>query len=310
MGETLLFHSDYDDPSGWIAALKAELPDVEVRLSSDPGDPARVRYALVWAPPRGFFRPFVNLSLVINLGAGVDALVALDDLPDVPLTRISDPEMARMMASFVLMAVLRHARDIPALEQAQREKRWTWISPRPADEVKVGVLGLGELGARAAREIAGQGFAVRGWSRTRKELPGIDCRHGAEALDPFLDGLDILVAMLPSTPQTRGLLDARRLALLPKGAAFVNVARGDIVDEEALIAALRSGQIGAATLDVFAKEPLPQDSPLWTLPNVLVTPHLASIAIPKSGAAQIAQNIRRIREGLPPLHQVDPRRGY
>ncbi len=165
------------------------------------------------------------------------------------------------MASFVLMSVLRHARDIPAFEKAQREKRWNYVHPRLLSDIKVGVLGLGELGSAAVLELSLQGFDVRGWSRSQKRLPGIDCRSGLEALPQFLSECEILVVMLPLTPERYHLLNAERLALLPKGAKFVNVARGPIVDEPALIAALQSGAISEATLDVFEHEPLPQGQP-------------------------------------------------
>jgi glyoxylate/hydroxypyruvate reductase A len=290
--------------------LAAALPELEIRIHPEVGDPADIRYALVWKPPQGFFARFPNLALVVNLGAGVDALVARDDLPPVPITRLSDPNMAQMMAGFVLFAVLRYARDIPVFERAQRAGRWHYVHPRAASEVRVGVMGMGELGGTAAAELARQGFAVRGWSRSPKSIPGIEGLHGIEALPAFLDGLEILVIMLPLTPETRHLVDAAFLGRLPRGAKLINVARGAVIDEPALVAALQSGQIGEATLDVFEVEPLPEDHPLWSLPNVLITPHLASTAIPASAAEQIAANIRRVRAGEPVLHRVDPTRGY
>ncbi len=306
----LVFYSRVDVAGPWAQALRDQMPDLDVRVAPDMGDPTEVRYALVWKPPHGFFNEFQNLELVVNLGAGVDALMARDDLPNVPITRVSDPDMGRMMASFVLMAVLRHARNIPAFEKAQREHRWHYVHPRTADEITVGVLGLGELGAMAAHELARQGFNVRGWSRSAKDLPGLTCFHGLDSLESFLGACEILVVMLPLTGETHGLIDAKRLSQLPRGATFINVARGPIVDEPALIAALQSGQIGEATLDVFAHEPLPPESPLWAMENVLITPHLASVAIPKSAAAQIAENIRRVRAGQEVLNRVDPNLGY
>ncbi|GBD48908.1 2-hydroxyacid dehydrogenase [Methylopila sp. Yamaguchi] len=308
--DTLVFHSAVDGFEPWRQALAAVLPDLDVRRADDVSDLASVRYALVWNPPRGFFARFPNLALVINLGAGVDALTARDDLPDAPITRLSDPLMARMMAGYVLFAVLRHARDIPVFERAQRQGRWVYVHPRPAEEIRVGVMGLGELGAAAATEIARQGFNVRGWSRSPKTIEGVACTAGMEALPAFLGGCEILVVMLPLTPETRGLLNAEGLALLPEGAKFVNVSRGPVVDEAALVDALTRRVISDATLDVFATEPLPEASPLWRLDNVLITPHLASIALPASAATQIAENIRRVRSGQPPLNAVDRRRGY
>ena len=311
----LVFYSAVDVGQEWKDALQAACPALEVWVAdpvdaSLPGDLARVRYTLVWKPPQGFFARFPNLKLIINLGAGVDALVTRDDLPDVPVTRVSDPNMARMMASFVLFCVLRHAREIPTFERAQRERRWHYVHPRPAEEIRVGVLGLGELGATAALELARQGFQVSGWSRTPKTLAGVRCVHGLEALDDFLGGCEIVVVLLPLTPDTRGLMNAERLARLPRGARFINVSRGPVVVEAALVEALRSGQIGEATLDVFEVEPLPAESPLWGMDNVLITPHLASIAIPRTAAAQIAGNIARVDAGEAVENRVDPLRGY
>jgi glyoxylate/hydroxypyruvate reductase A len=218
--------------------------------------------------------------------------------------------MARMMAGYVLFAVLRYARDIPAFERAQREQRWHYLHPRSPSGIRVGVLGLGELGAYTARELARQGFDVRGWSRTPKAIDGIQCHSGLASLNDFLSQSDILVVMLPLTPQTAGLLSADRLSRLPCGAAFINVSRGAIVDQAALTAALRSGQIAQATLDVFEREPLPPGDPLWRMDNVLITPHLASVAIPASAAQQVADNIQRAARGEPVTGQVFPARGY
>ncbi len=310
VGEALVFYSKADNADDWLSVLRPHLPDLDMRVAPDVGDPLKVRYAIVWKPPLGFFTPFTNLKLVVNLGAGVDALVARDDLPNVPVTRLSDPQMSRMMASFVLMSVLRHARDIPVFEKAQREKRWHYVHPRTAGEITVGVMGLGELGSAAVLELSLQGFEVRGWSRNPKKLPGIHTSHGLDKLPAFLAECEILVVMLPLTRETYHMLNAERLALLPRGAKFINVARGPVVDEKALIAALTSGHLSQATLDVFEHEPLPQDSPLWEMENVLITPHLASVAIPRTAALQVAENIRRVRSGAPILHRVDPGRGY
>ena len=310
MTETLVFASAVDPVEPWRAALEALLPDLRVRTPEEIGPADDVRYALVWKPPAGFFARHPALRLVTILGAGADALVGRDDLPDVPVTRLSDPEMARMMAQYVLFAVLRYARDIPTFEAAQREGRWHYVHPREAREIRVGVLGLGELGGAAARELARQGFTVSGWSRSPKDLPGIACHAGMDALRPFLAETEILVVMLPLTPQTRQILGAGELAALPRGAKVVNVSRGAVIDQAALVAALGSGHLGGATLDVFETEPLPEGHALWKMENVLVTPHLASVAIPASAARQIAGNILRVRDGQAPEHRVDLARGY
>lgn len=308
--DTLLFYSLVDDAQAWRRDLQAAMPDLRVRIFPDCGDPAEIAYALVWKPPPGFFKPLTGLRLVVNLGAGVDLLLGRDDLAHVPVTRLFDPNMARMMSGFVQMAVLRHARDIPKFEQAQREGRWHYIHPRDPAGISVGVMGLGELGGRAAADLARHGFQVHGWSRTPRDIPGVSCTAGSGALEGFLARSEILVVMLPLTPATTGLLDARHLAMLPPRCALINVARGAVVDEKALVRALRSGHVAEATLDVFATEPLPEGHPFWTMPNVLITPHLASTALPASAAAEIVANIRRLRVGEPPLHEVDLARGY
>lgn len=308
--EALIFFSNFDDPDAWKRTLVAELPDLDFRVDPAAGDPTEVRYALVWKPPTGFFAQFPNLAMVTNLGAGVDSLVGRNDLPDVPISRLSDTGMVSLMTSYVMFAVIRYARDIHIFERAQRRGEWHYVHPRALSEVKVGVLGLGELGSPAAQTLANLGLDVRGWSRSPKSIDGVTCLAGIDTLDDFLAQTEILVVMLPLTAQTRGLIDARRLALMPSSAKLVNASRGAVVDEPALIAALQSGQIAEATLDVFNVEPLPPDHAFWRMDNVLITPHLASITVPEAAAREVAHSIRRVRSGLPPLHQIDPRRGY
>ncbi|MDF2994370.1 MAG: ghrA 2 [Xanthobacteraceae bacterium] len=308
--DALVFYSPVDDPEAWREALSAELPDLDFRVDPDVGDPATVDYALVWVPPSGFFQRFPNLKLVTNLGAGVDRLVRRDDLVPVPISRLSDPGMVAMMTSYVVFAVTRYARDIHIFERAQRRGEWHYVHPRPLSEIKVGVLGLGELGGPAAKTLADMGFDTYGWSRTQKTIPRVTCTAGAQAFEEILRTCEILVCLLPLTPDSRGMIGARELALMPKGAKLVNASRAAVIDEAALIAALRSGVVGEATLDVFDIEPLPAGHPFWTLDNVLITPHLASITVPKLAARDVAESIRRVRRGEPPLHAVDAQRGY
>ncbi|GLK74149.1 glyoxylate/hydroxypyruvate reductase A [Ancylobacter dichloromethanicus] len=308
--DALVFYSRVDNAQAWQAALAAELPDLDVRIDPAVGDPADIRYALAWAPPAGFFARFPNLELVINLGAGVDALMKRDDLVPVRFARLNDPGMEAMMASYVVFAVTRYARDIHIFERAKRRGEWEYVHPRPLFEIKVGVLGLGELGAAAAKALANMGFSVTGWSRSPKDIPGVTARTGREGLERLLGESEIVVCLVPLTPQTHHLLGERELALMPPGAKLVNVSRGALVDEAALVEALRSGQLAEATLDVFETEPLPEGHPLWALDNVLITPHVASITVPALAARDVAESIRRVRRGLAPLHEVDPRRGY
>ena len=307
----LVFYSQFDDFPSWKTALQRQLPELEVVHSSELADHSRIHYALAWKPPAGFFAEMKNLRLIVNLGAGVDSLVGRTDLPaGVPVTRISDPQMARMMAGYVLFATLRHARDIPHFEQAQRKGTWSYRHPRSPEDIRVTVLGLGQLGALAAHELQRQGLTVTGWSRTPARIEGVQCFAGLETLDGVLSRADILVVMLPLTPTTRGILSRERLMRLPRGAAVINVARGSLVDQAALTQLLQDGHLGGATLDVFEREPLPADDPLWKMENVLITPHLASVAIPSSAAKQIAQNIVSASNGGPLSNLIDLSRGY
>jgi len=307
----LLFYSQFDDPVDWGKHLRDAMPGLDFRVWPEVGEPADIEVALVWKAPEGELRKFPNLKLIINIGAGVDSIVKDRSLPaGIPIVRIADPEMSRMMAQFVLAAVLRHYRDFVSFSRAQKERRWHYIHPREAPTCSVGVMGLGNLGAMAAHELARQGFRVSGWARSPKNLEGVESFHGEAGLAPFLAKSEILVVMLPLTPETEGILGAKALGLLPRGAKLVNVGRGKLVDEKALVAALRSGQVAEATLDVFEVEPLPAESPLWDFDQVLVTPHLASVAIPRTAARQVAENLRRLARGEPLLNVVDPLRGY
>ncbi|WP_135506167.1 2-hydroxyacid dehydrogenase [Roseovarius aestuariivivens] len=311
MTDTLVFYSGPDPFEAWRDALAPHLGDtVKIENADKVTDPESVRFALVWMPPDGFFARFPNLELVINLGAGVDRLVARDDLPDVPITRLSDPEMGKMMAGFVLFSVLRHARDIPYFEAAQARREWAYKHPRAATEISVAILGLGELGALAATEVARQGFQTYGWATRARDLPGVTVEYGDDALLTLLGKVDIVVSMLPLTKATRKRLDAAAFAAMKPGASLINVSRGEVVDEDALVEALRIGHLSGATLDVFEAEPLAEDHPLWTLPGVLITPHLASVALPKSAAPQIAANIRAAQTGGTLANTVSRVHGY
>jgi glyoxylate/hydroxypyruvate reductase len=308
--EALIFYSEFDDPGAWKQALSAELSDLDIRIYPLVGDPRDVRYALVWRPPAGFFAGFPNLALVTNLGAGVDALLDREDLPAAPISRLLDRGMVALMTSYILFATIRYARDIPLFERAQRRRHWHYVHPKVLSSVQVGILGLGELGAAAACALAQLGFKVCGWARTKKQLPGVSCVAGDEALAALLSVTEILIVMLPLTAKTRGLLGERELGLLPQGAKLINVSRGAVIDEGALISGLQTGHIAEATLDVFTLEPLPSDHILWGMANVLITPHLASVAVPQTAARDVAESIRRVRAGLEPLHPADPERGY
>lgn len=306
----VLFHSPEEDATAWSRALRERLPGLDVRVTPDVGDPREIDAALVWRAPPGMLAGFPNLRLIQSLGAGVDGLLADPDLPDVPLCRLVDGSMARSMSEFVLTLVLKYHRRLDHYAREQRAGRWTFLLPDPPAATRVGIMGLGELGAHAAGVLAGQGFTVRGWSRGRRDLPGCATFAGADGLPDFLAATDILVCLLPLTPTTRGILDARLLAGLPAGARLINVGRGAHQVEADLLAALDGGRLAHASLDCFAEEPLPPDHPFWSHPRIDVTPHIAAFADPDSAADAVADNLRRLADGRPLRHLVERARGY
>jgi glyoxylate/hydroxypyruvate reductase A len=307
----LLFLSDSDDPAAWRAALAERLPGLDMRVWPETGTAADIDAALVWNHPRGALQALPNLRAILSLGAGVNHV--LDDPalpPGVPIARIVDPALATGMAEYAALAVLRYHRNFDVYERLQREKRWKRLPIPVTAARRVGVLGLGEIGSACAGMIAGLGFPVAGWSRTPKSLPGIASYAGPDGLAAFLAQTDILVCVLPLTAATRGVINQATLAALPRGAFVINIARGAHVVDQDLIAALDSGHIAGATLDVFADEPLPRDHPFWTHPKVTVTPHIASITNPDTAAEGVAENLRRLADGRPLLNLVDRARGY
>ncbi|MCC6306414.1 MAG: glyoxylate/hydroxypyruvate reductase A [Rhodobacteraceae bacterium] len=290
------------------AALAAA--GVAAEVSDRTEDPAAVDY-LVTAPGGTIedFRPYRRAKAALHLFAGVEGILANPTLVQ-PLCRMVDPAMTQGMAEWVTGHVLRHHLGTDAHVTGQDGVWRHEVLPPLAAERPVGILGLGELGQAAGRMLATIGFPVTGWSRSPRVVPGLACRDGAAGLAHVLGQSQILVLLLPLTPATRNLLDARRLAHLPRGAVVINAARGGLIDDAALIAALDSGQVGHATLDVFREEPLPPWHPFWAHPRVTVTPHIAAETRPATAAVVLAENIRRGEAGLAFLHLVDRARSY
>ena len=307
----LLFKSEMDRADLWAEALRRCDPALEVRVWPEVGAPAEIDYALVWKPPPGLLASLPALKLIFSLGAGVDHLTSDPELPaGVPVLRMVEPGLTGGMTEYVVMSVLMHHRRMVDYAGLQRDKVWKVLPAPLAAERRVGIMGLGVLGAEAAAALTGLGFDVAGWSRTPKSVPGVESFHGTKQLEAFLARSEILVCLLPLTGETRSILNARTFAQLPRGAAVINVGRGDLLAEDDLLRALDGGQIGTATLDVFAAEPLAPEHPFWTHPRVVITPHIASLTVPDSGARAVIDNIRRHEAGTP-LHNVaDLGRGY
>lgn len=307
----LLFYSETDDSRLWSEMLHAHLPDLEIRIWPEAGDLGQIDAALVWRPPAGLLATLPRLRLIASLGMGVDHIFADPHLPaSVPVARIVDADMVERMGEYVVMELLRLHRRVEELERLKSKRRWRRLLPRSNEERRVGVMGLGAIGSSVARRIAAMGFPVAGWSRTPKALEGIECHAGPGGLAPFLARSDVLVCLLPLTPETRDVLDRDVLRSLPRGAYLINCARGEHLVEEALLTALDEGHLHGASLDVFRTEPLPPEHPFWGHPRIRITPHVAGPTNPRTAAAQVAENLSRLGAGKPLLNTVTTDRGY
>jgi glyoxylate/hydroxypyruvate reductase A len=306
----LLYKSDPARGAEWAKILAQKAPDLSFRIWPEIGDPAEIRYFVAWMPPDDLMERFPNLELLISSGAGVDHLDLSKLPPDLPVARMVETGIVDGMVEYVSMAVLSLHRDLIDYVAQQRDEIWKQIRVRPASTRRVGVLGLGMLGEASCRMLKNFGFQIAGWSRSRREIEGVTCFAGAGELPEFLARTDILVCLLPLTDETRGMLGAELFAQLPKGAKLVNTGRGGHLDQDALLAALDSGQISAAVLDVTTPEPLTKGHPLWSHPRVLVTPHIASMTQPETAVEVVLENLRRHRAGEPLIGLVDRVRGY
>ncbi len=299
----------------WMPALARSMPDEmllrECGAASSAIDADPIDIAIVANPPHGALQGLTGLRLIQSLWAGVEKLLDDRSVPaNVPLARMVDPAMNEAMAETALWAVLSLHRDHFDYARQQREGRWLQRPQRAAGDVTVAVLGLGQMGRTVALRLVRNGYRVIGWSAHRVQLDGIETHAGDAALPAVLGAAQIVVNLLPLTTATRGLLDTRRLALMAPGASLVNLARGAHVVEVDLLAALESGALGHAVLDVFASEPLPAAHPFWSHPKVTVLPHVAAQTDPRSAAAVAAANVAALRDGKPLQHLVDRARAY
>lgn len=297
----------------WAHELNQQNPALDVRIWPDAGNPDDIDYALAWKPPPGILATYPHLKVVFSLGAGVDHLLIDPDFP--PHSRISrvvDPYLTAGMVEYVLLHVLRYHKNQPALDTQQSARVWDDRAHelKQADERQIGILGLGELGQAAAHALVALDFDVAGWSRSPKTIAGVQCFHGSAGLNDLLARTNILVCLLPLTPETENILCEELFARLPEGAYLINAGRGGHLVEDDLIPALESGQLGHATLDVFQTEPLPNNHPFWGHRQITVTPHNASITDPRSVVRQIVEGITAVEDGNPLPNAVDRKLGY
>ncbi|TPE46211.1 2-hydroxyacid dehydrogenase [Pontibacter mangrovi] len=299
------------DISPWIKALQEARPSLNVEVYPEVSKPEEVTFALAWNHPLGAFNEFPNLRGISSMGAGVDHVLKDPELPaGVPISRITDEDLTNDMANFVLALVLNHTRGLAFYKLQEEKEAWQPRPYRRNEQVTVGVMGLGVLGAAAAEKLRRNGFKVAGWARTAKELEGVQAFAGDEQLDAFLATSDILVCLLPLTPETADILNKETFRKLPQGAFVINVARGQHLVEEDLVEMIDKGHLAGASLDVFRQEPLPKSHVFWQHPAIQVTPHIASVTNPASAVAQVLENYDRVNRDEAPLNVVSLEKGY
>jgi glyoxylate/hydroxypyruvate reductase A len=297
--------------TAWRAALDDAFPNEQIKDGTDFDDGADIDVVIMGPRIDGLFARLPNLKLVISQRAGIDDLIADPDLaPDVAVCRAQDPGGDRMLDDYALLLALYHHRNMPDLLAANETGEWLRLDVLLAEERRVGVMGLGVLGLSVARRLRDAKFAVAGWARTPREEPGVECFHGPDQFDSLLSRTDILVNMLAVTPATTNIINATTLAKLPKGASVINLARGEHLVDDDLIAAIDSGHIDSASLDAFRVEPVPKEHPFWKHPRITVLPHTARRPHPEALTAGIIENIRRFKAGEPLLLEADRKRGY
>jgi glyoxylate/hydroxypyruvate reductase len=292
----------------WVQGLASEFPTAEVAEWAPGAPPAD--HAVVWAPPQQFIDEQPRLKALFNIGAGVDPLMRLRLPGSLPIVRLEDVGMGVQMAEYVCHALIRHFRELEGYEADMARGHWTFRKPRLRSDFPVGILGLGVLGERVARAVAQFEFPVRGWSRTPRQIEGLQCFAGAGQFTEFLAGTRVLVCLLPLTPDTADILNLDTLSRLMPGAYLINVARGAHLVDGDLLTLLDTGQMAGATLDVFRTEPLPSDHPFVGHPKIRLTPHASARTLRDESLAQIARKIRALERGEPVSGVVDRARGY
>jgi glyoxylate/hydroxypyruvate reductase A len=311
----IFYTAQSDAAASWLHDFARALPEADLR-EWRPGDTAPADFAVVWRPPREMLAPRAGLRAIFNLGAGVDAILALErehpgTLPrEAQLVRLEDTGMAPQMAEYATYAVLRYLRRFDEYAALQAQRRWEILDPHPRDSFTVGVLGLGVLGTHVARTLVPFGMPVRGYARGARQIEGVTTYAGEAQFEAFLSGVKLLVNLLPHTPDTQDVLNRHTFSKLARGAYLINVARGAHLVEQDLLDALASGQIAAATLDVFREEPLPVDHPFWQEPRITITPHSSAQTLREESVTQVAQKMSALMRGEPVSGVVDIERGY
>ncbi|HLR12008.1 MAG TPA: glyoxylate/hydroxypyruvate reductase A [Burkholderiaceae bacterium] len=307
----ILYASAMTNEDAWLTLLRQALPEAEIVEWQPDAAPTEAEIAVAWMPPEDLFVREKGIKAIFNLGAGVDALLKLPELPsDTLVVRLEDAGMSIQMAEYALQAILRQSRSFACYESLQKKKEWAPQADIDREAWPVGVLGMGKMGSRVAEMLSTFEYPVAGWSRSPREVAGVESFHGQDQFDDFLGRTRVLINTLPLTPETRGILNARTLGQLLPDALLISMGRGEHLVEEDLIPLLDSGQLMSATLDVFHQEPLPQDHPFWTDSRIHITPHTAAASLPRETVAQISGKIRQYVAGDIPSGVVRVDQGY
>ncbi|SMO75932.1 2-hydroxyacid dehydrogenase [Fodinibius sediminis] len=308
---SLLFIAPDRNMSEWVDQVNRIDPNIEIDLWPAIEDKERVQFAVCWNQPSHILDSFPNLKAVSSLGAGVDHLLSDDALPgEIPICRIVSSTLVQQMTEYILGAVISIRRHYMTYLRQKDQQQWQIHNHTLPSQSSIGVMGLGEMGSPVARQLAKLGYAVSGWSRTPKQLDKITCYAGRDELPDFLQESQILICLLPLTDQTRSILDLDLIKQMKSPGWIINAARGEHLVDEDLIYALDRGLLRGAWLDVFSEEPLPDKHPFWNRPNIMITPHAASITHPPEAAEQIVDNYKRALSGLALKQRVNRTLGY
>lgn len=307
----IVIFSDFSNFDTWVSCIKKVDNSIDVLRYDQVADRGSVEFALAWNHPRGIFMQFENLKTISSMGAGVDHLLKDPDIPpDIKIVRIIDPLLSNDMFEFALAAIMNHLRLLTHFRENQQQKIWKKKRYQRMADVKIGVMGTGVIGNHVAENLSRVGFSVSGWSRTPGEPKSYLKFSGPEKLPEFLCSCNFLICLLPLTLDTTGILSTETLAMLPQGAWVINLGRGGLLVDDDLIGLLDSGHLAGANLDVFHKEPLPENHPFWTHPKVFITPHIASITDPESVAPQVVENYYRTIKNQALMNLVNRQKGY
>ena len=306
----VLYYWDLDGFNRWSNIFSKKAPDINL-VHKDNAFSDEVDVALVWLPPKGLLASYKNLKGVINLGQGVDHLLKPGIVPkNLPIIRLVDPDMSKQMSAWVSLQVLRETCFMEEYLDQERNKKWQTVRFIPSNEWTIGVLGIGAIGEHVALSLSNFGYAVKGWSRSKKKFDDIKCYHGEDGLTEMLPKCNILICLLPLTNETRHIINKNTMSLLPKGASIINAGRGDHVNEDDLLEMISLGKIKNAYLDVFETEPLPEDHPFWDHKNIIIWPHVSAQTNTDTSIDQIINAARCLVKTNVAPNQIDREKGY